>query len=106
MQLQEDAATLDSLGFQIIAICVDPPAKLAESRRKWQVDFPLLSDPDLVAAHAYGVAFRPPGKDGLPVPSVFIIDTDRRVRFEYVNPTYQERLGRDILLAAARALSP
>ena len=106
VQLQEDAATLDSLGFQIIAICVDPPEKLAETEQKWGVSFPLLSDPDLKAAHAFGVAFQPPGKGGLPVSSVFIIDRQQRVQFQYVNPIYQQLLGREILLAAARAMAP
>ena len=102
VQLQEDAATLDSLGYQIIAICIDPPEKLAESKRKWGVGFPLLSDPDLGAAHSYGVAYKPEGKSGLPVPAVFIVDSSRRVQFEYVNPKYQVRLAREVLLAAAR----
>ena len=69
------------------------------------VGFQLLSDPDLRAAHAYGVAYRQEGKSGLPVPAVFIVDTDRHVQFEYVNPRYQVRLGRDVLLAAARGLA-
>jgi len=106
VQLQEDAATLDSLGYQIIAIGIDPPEKLVESKQKWEVEFPLFSDPDLAAAHAYGVAYQPQGKSGLPVPAVFIVDTDRRVQFQYVNPNYQVRLGRQLLLAAARELAP
>ena len=105
VQLQEDAATLDSLGYQIIAVCIDPPDKLAETERKWGVEFPLLSDPDLAAAHSYGVAYRPEGKTGLPVPAVFIIDANRHVQFEYVNPRYQVRLAREILLTAARELA-
>ena len=96
---------LDSLGYQIIAIGVDPPEKLAESAQKWGVDFPLLSDPDLEVAHSYGVAYRAPGKSGLPVPAVFLVDKDRRIQFEYVNPKYQVRLGREVLLAAARELA-
>ena len=42
---------------------------------------------------------------GLPVPAVFLV-TEGRVRFQYVNPTYQVRLAREVLLAAARELSP
>jgi peroxiredoxin len=52
VQLQEDAATLDSLGYQIIAIGTDLPEKIAETEKKWGIGFPLLSDPDLRAAHA------------------------------------------------------
>ena len=48
---------------------------------------------------------RQEGKSGLLVPAVFIVDTDQHVQFEYVNPRYQARLGRDVLLAAARGLA-
>lgn len=39
----------------------------------------------------------------LPVPSVFIIGTDRVIRFTYVNPNYRIRMNGDVLLAAAKA---
>lgn len=106
VQLQADAEILTGLGYQIIAVCIDPPEKLAESAAAWGVTFPLLSDTDLRLAHAYGVAFRPEGKSGLPVPAVFLIDDAGTIQFEYVNPTYRVRLGREVLLAAARELSP
>ena len=94
------------LGFQIVAACVDPPEELARTAQSWGVRFPLLSDPELELAHAYGVAFRPEGRPGLPVPALFLVDAERRIRFQYVNPRYQVRLGREVLLAAARELSP
>ena len=70
----------------------------------WGLGMPLLSDPELKLAHAYGVAFRTEGRPGLPVPAVFLV-TEGRVRFQYVNPVYRVRLAREVLLAAARALS-
>jgi peroxiredoxin len=39
----------------------------------------------------------------LPVPAVFILQSDGTIRFEYVNPNFTERLNRDVLLAAAKA---
>ncbi len=39
----------------------------------------------------------------LPVPSVFLLDTDGKVLFHYVNPDYKVRIDGDVLLAAARA---
>ena len=106
VQLQADSETLNELGFRIVAVCIDPPEVLAKTAVRWRVDYPLLSDPELELAHAYGVAFRPEGGPGLPVPAVFLIDTGGRIRFQYVNPTYQVRLAREVLLAAARELSP
>lgn len=105
VQLQADSETLNELGFRIVAVCIDPPEVLAKTAVDWGLGMPLLSDPELKLAHAYGVAFRPEGRPGLPVPAVFLV-TEGRVRFQYVNPTYQVRLAREVLLAAARELSP
>ena len=41
----------------------------------------------------------------LPVPSVFLIDTDGVVRFVHYDPNYEERLENDALLEAARELA-
>jgi peroxiredoxin len=38
----------------------------------------------------------------LPVPAVFIADTRGRIRWEYVNPDYKERVHPDMLLTAAK----
>ena len=105
VQLQADSDTLNDLGFPIIAVCIDPPDVLAKTAVDWGLGMPLLSDPELKLAHAYGVAFRPEGGPGLPVPAVFLV-TEGRIRFQYVNPTYRVRLAREVLLAAARELSP
>ena len=105
VQLQADADVLRGLGFQIIAACIDPPEKLAQSARQWEVGFPLLSDPQLHLAHAYGVAFRPEGKAGLPVPAVFLVDGEGVIQFHYVNPRYRVRLAREVLLAAVREMA-
>ena len=39
----------------------------------------------------------------LPVPSVFIIDTDGMIKCEYVNPNHKVRLKLELLLAIAKA---
>jgi len=38
----------------------------------------------------------------LPVPSVFIIDENGIIKFEYVNPNYKERISGKLLLQAAK----
>jgi peroxiredoxin len=85
----------------------------------------LLSDSRLEAAKAFHIAYRVDdatlakmreyGVDleattgtqqhGLPVPSVFIIDTSGTIRFVYSNPDYKIRLGADALWAAAQPLA-
>jgi peroxiredoxin len=39
----------------------------------------------------------------LPVPAVFVLGTDGKIRFEYVNLDYKSRLDPDVLLAMAKA---
>jgi hypothetical protein len=40
----------------------------------------------------------------LPVPAVFIVDTEATIRFTYVNPDYRIRLNSNVLLTAAKSL--
>ena len=115
---------LRDLGYQILAISPDRPAKLAESLDKTEISYTLLSDHRMQAAKAFGIAFQL-GKPmlkmlanynidieeasgethhQLPVPSVFIVGRDGRIGFTYVNPDYKVRLDADVMLAAARAV--
>jgi peroxiredoxin len=57
-QLQEAEADLVKLGYQILAISPDRPAKLAESVEKGKLSYTLLSDAAMDAAKAFGIAFR------------------------------------------------
>ena len=102
-QLQELLPKLQSHGYQILALTPDPPADLGVAARENNLTFTLLSDGGLEAARAFGVAFQTVGKSPLPVPAVFIADTNGQIKFQYVNPDFRVRLAVDVLLAAAKA---
>ncbi|MFW5894276.1 MAG: peroxiredoxin-like family protein [Verrucomicrobiota bacterium] len=122
-QLQSIEADLLDLGYQLLGISPDRPDKLSESLKKKDLSYTLLSDSGMAAAKAFGIAFRvadatleqyeqhdidleeAAGEKHhlLPVPSVFIIGTDARIKFTYVNPDYKTRLAPDVLLEAAKA---
>jgi len=124
-QLRKIESKLISLGYQIVVISPDRPEKIKELNAKASYDYTLLSDSDLAAARALGIAFHVDDKmfetlknydldiedaSGkthhlLPVPAVFIIDTEGVILFEYVNPDYRVRIDSDTLLAAAEASS-
>ncbi len=38
----------------------------------------------------------------LPVPAVFLVNTDGIIQFQYVNPNYTVRLKKEVILAAAK----
>lgn len=121
--LGEVEAELQELSYRIHAISPDRPEKVAEAAKAADFDYALYSDATAEAASAFGLAFRvdaetyeklmgygidleaASGQDHhlLPVPAVFIIDADARIRFRYFNPDYKERLSADALIEAARA---
>jgi len=38
------------------------------------------------------------------VPSVFLINNEGHIEFQYVNPNYKERINHNVLMAAADAM--
>lgn len=123
-QIESIQHDLVGLGYQIIAFSADRPEKLKEFKSKGIRRYTLLSDHKMNAAKALGLAFRVPddvvkmykqqfqidleeasGEPHhiLPVPAVFIINTNGVVLFEYINPNYKERMNPEVLLAAAES---
>ena len=117
---------LREMGFQIVAVSPDRPSKLAKSIDKQDLTYTLLSDADAELTKAFGLAFKvdqptltkyrgygidleaASGHDHhiLPVPAVYLIDTEGRIRFAYWNADYKTRLSGEQLLSAARSISP
>lgn len=124
-QLQGIEKDISDLGYQILAVSADKPANLQPTVDRHSLAYTLLSDADLDAAKAFGLAFQLDqatidrykgfGIDleeasghshhQLPVPAVFIFDDQGTVAFEYVNPDYRVRIPPDLVLAAARTFA-
>ena len=110
----------------MLAITPDRPERLRETFEEHGYAYRLLSDDEMLAARAYGIAFRVDdaslaryrgfgvdleersGRDHhlLPVPSVFLVDRQGVIRFVYSNPDYKVRVDPRALLEAARAHAP
>ena len=121
--LQEMEGDLKKMGYRILAVSPDRPEKLAESLKAGKLSYTLLSDSDMKAATAFGLAFEVGAPmleklasyhidleeasgqkhHQLPVPAVFLVGTDGVIDFVYANPDYTTRLAPEILLAAAKA---
>lgn len=115
---------MKELGWQIVAFAPDKPENLKPTVAKNEVGYDLYSDARAEAMKGFGIAWQTQAEmreqykgygidleeaSGeqhfmLPVPAVYLVDTDGKVLFQYVNPNYRERLESDILLAAAKAL--
>ncbi len=113
-------------GMQIVAVSADRPEKLKAVQTENKLNYLLLSDNDMNAARAFGIAFQVPEETvrkyreeykidleadsgrthhQLPVPAVFLIGSDGRIAFVHVNPDYRSRLDPQLILAAARTLA-
>lgn len=118
---------IEEMGYDVYFISNDRPEILYSSLKNETEDdiealnYTILSDADLSAATAFGTAFMAADaliawldkteKDyvessianygALAVPSVYVIDADGMIVFDYVNADYKVRLQADELLAAA-----
>ena len=70
-------------GAEIVAISVDPPDRSASMRKALAIPFPLLSDSSRATIIEWGV-LNANEKGGIAIPSTFLIDRDRKVRFASV----------------------
>lgn len=113
---------INALGYDVLFLSTDRPQILVSSLKE-PVDYHLLSDNEVHAARAFGVAYRMDdatyekyktyGLDleesqgakhhELPVPAVFIVDRAGTIRFAYSNADYTVRLPAADVLAAAQS---
>jgi peroxiredoxin len=111
-------------GWQILAIAPDKPSNLKPTVDKNSLGFQVFSDPEAEAITGFGLAwqyseemreqYKGYGIDLedasgqkhhiLPVPAVYLMDTDGKVLFQYVNPDYKVRIPADVVLAAALSI--
>ncbi|MGS0674325.1 peroxiredoxin-like family protein [Shewanella sp. 125m-1] len=124
-QLKAIEPKLVEMGFQLIGISPDTPAKLKESMTEHELKYTLLSDADLHASKAFGLAYftskkvtnrylsklklenklwqTPQGEQRLvlPVPAIYITDSDGLIHFQYVNPNFRVRPAPELIMTAA-----
>lgn len=117
-ELQGIEKEILALGYQVIAISPDSPENLKASLDKHQLSYLLLSDANMELSQAFGIAYAVPeasrerlknssgGKNQgmLPVPSVFVINQQSEILFEYINPDYKKRLKGSLLLSVLKEL--
>ena len=126
-QLSQISAIEEKLyekNIQVIAISPDRPQFIEDSLTEHEMGYTLLSDSDMSVSKKFGIAVKVDpaevaslkennmdieqrsGHDHhlLPVPAIFLVDTDGTIHFQYVNPDYKVRAGDKVLLAAVDEL--
>lgn len=103
-------------GFQIIAISPDAPANLKMTEEKDKVKYTLLSDSKGELIKAIGIAYEAPenyksvinvhsngvNTNFLPVPSVFVVNTENEILFEYISPDFKQRISAELLVSVVK----
>lgn len=116
--LQKIEPKLKDLGYQIVAVSPDAPAKLKETDLKHDLGYQLYSDTKGELMGKMGIAFQAPeryqkmllsasdeaNKGWLPVPAVFIVNDKKQIVFEYISPDFKHRMNGDLLMAVASKL--
>ena len=116
--LGEAEEKLIAMGYQIIAVSPDSPESMKETITKDKLNYTLLSDSKgdfiKVLGIGYGVSNGLKKKiktilhgvknDFLPVPSLYIINEENEIEFEYISPDYKTRISNELLLAVATVL--
>jgi len=106
---------LTSMNFQIIAVSPDAPKILNQTSSEDKLNYSLYSDEKGDLINALGVGYKVKNgfiksvksifkgikNDFLPVPSLFIVDKNSTVLFEYISSNYKERISSDTLLIEA-----
>jgi len=114
-----------ALGYRIVAVSPDRPAELSNTIDKNELTYTLLSDSSMVGAQALGIASRfnavkvaayklnnqdieaASGLDHhlIPVPSVFIIDTEGIIRFAHTDSNHRKRIETEEIFRIAQQLA-
>lgn len=123
-QIAKAEPELVAMGYQVLAISPDRPEALGETVDNGDYRYQLLSDSSMALSKAFGLAFKvddqtvdryrgfgidleeASGRSHrlLPVPAVYIVDTDGVIRFAHWNPDYTTRLQAGELIEAAKRI--
>lgn len=107
------------LGYQLIGVAPDAKGQIDKTIEKNEVKYKVYSDASGDFMKAMGIAFQAPDRYGkmldtysggenlgfLPVPSVFVVDKEGTILFEYISPNYKERMTSELLLGVLQHLS-
>jgi peroxiredoxin len=97
-------ASIEALGARLVAISADTPAQTARLKRRLELPFTLLVDPDLRVIEPWGLR-----QDGLKiaVPATFVLRPDGRIVWRHIGTTPWDRAtGRQVLGALGELSAP
>lgn len=113
---------IKELGAEMVGISPDSVESSQANLEKNKIGFPILSDADVSAAKAFGLAFKVDDETvtkykgfgidlekasgqphhALPVPAVYIVDKTGTIVFGHSNPDYRQRLDAKTIIEELR----
>lgn len=100
--MQADYASFQELNAEILSISVEESAAGQRVSDLLDLQYPVLSDADRQVTDQYGV-YNLLG-DSLATPSVFIIDLEGIIRWDYVGQSASDRPSNQMILEQLRSL--
>ena len=89
-------------GAELIAISADPLTVVDSTQQKLEITYPLLSDENREMVIAYNVL--DPSNTDIARPATYIIDSNGRVAWKFLDVQTGGRLGPDEILTALKNL--
>lgn len=117
--LQKRLTDITSRGASLVAISVEPPDRSLEVLKKDKLEFPVLSDPDLVVAKKFGIVYTVPeelnekyvergldlakyngtAKPELPLGVTYVIAADGTIEYAFLKTDYKKRAAPSDVIA-------
>ena len=121
-RLRKITEQINKLGYKLIAVSPDKVSKFQETVKKQKLDYTVVSDSELNIAQHFGLTFKVDAKTraiyktygidleeasgkthySLPLPAIYVLDSNGLVHFNYVNPNYKIRMNEKVLLNALK----
>ena len=122
--LQQNLPAIKQAGGQLVAISVEPADRSMAIAKKNELEFTVLSDPNLNVARSFHIVYQlPPETDSkyktygvdlakynstekpeLPISATYVIDKKGRIVYAYIEADYKKRAEPSAIIAALTAI--
>ena len=101
-ELQEGYEDIQAQGAELIAISADPTTLVDSTQQSLQITYLLLSDKNTETIKAYNVIDIT--NTAIARPTTYILDTDGRVAWKFLDPKFDTRVSSDQILTELKKL--
>ena len=122
--LQKNLSRIKQNGGTLVAISVENPDRSMAIAKKNELEFTVLSDPNLTVARSFGIVYQLPDatnekykgygidlvkynsteKPELPISATYVVSKKGKIVYAYIEPDYKKRAEPDAIVAALSAI--